>query len=35
MDTSDANALALLDLEKQISEEEQAFQDTLVDQALQ
>ena len=35
MDSSGANALALLDLEKQIAEEQQAYQDTLVDQSIQ
>lgn len=35
MDSSGANSLALLDLEKQIQEEEQAYQDSLIDQSLQ
>ena len=35
MDSSGANALALLDLEKQIAEEEEAYQDSLIDQSIQ
>ena len=35
MDSSGANALQLLDLEKQISEEEEAYQDSLIDQSIQ
>lgn len=35
MDSSGSNALALLDLEKQISEAEQDYQDSLIDQSLQ
>jgi hypothetical protein len=35
MDSSGANALALLDLEKQIQEEEEAYQDSLIDQSIQ
>ena len=35
MDTSGANSLQLAELDKQIEEEEQAYQDTLIDQSLQ
>ena len=35
MDSSGANALQLLDLEKQIADEEQAYYDTLIDQSIQ
>ena len=35
MDTSGGNALSILDMEKQIAESEQAYEDSLVDQALQ
>lgn len=35
MDTSGANALQLLDLDKSIAEQEQSYQDSLIDQALQ
>ena len=35
MDTSGANALAILDLEKQIAEAEQSYEDSLIDQSLQ
>jgi hypothetical protein len=34
-DSSGANALELMDLDQQIAEAEQEYQDTLVDQALQ
>lgn len=35
MDSSGTNALQLLDLEKQIGEEEEAYQDSLIDQSIQ
>jgi hypothetical protein len=35
MDTSGANALNILDLEKEITESEQEYVDTLIDQELQ
>ena len=35
MDTSGANALGMTDLDKQIADAEQAYQDTLIDQAIQ
>ena len=35
MDTSGGNALAMLDLDKQIADAEQDYQDSLIDQAIQ
>lgn len=35
MDTSGVNALSMVDLDKQIADAEQAYQDTLIDQAIQ